>query len=79
MQLVAVARAPLAEPLQLDLQVGQGRRVQQLAQLLLAEQLAQAFAVERQGLRTALGQRGVAFVHVLGDVVEQQRSGERRG
>ena len=53
--------------------------VDQLAQLLLAEQLAQQLAVERERGGAALGVRRVALVHVGGDVVEQQRGGERRG
>ena len=72
MQLIAIPRAAFAEPLQLDLQVDHGRGVEQLAQLLLAEQLAQALAVERKGLRASLRQRRIALVHVLGDVVEEQ-------
>src|SRR5438309_244469 len=71
-QLIAIAHAAFAEPLQLDLQVDHGRWVEQLAQLLLAEQLAQALAVERKGLRASLRQRRIALVHVLGDVVEEQ-------
>ena len=78
MHLVWRARPPLAKPLELDLEVGQCRRVEQLAQLLLAEQLAQPFAIQRQGLGPAFRQRRVALVHVLGDVVEEQRAGERR-
>ena len=53
--------------------------VDQLAQLLLAEQLAQQVAVERQRGGAALGVGRVALVHVGGDVVEQQRGGKRRG
>ncbi len=53
--------------------------VDQLAQLLLAEQLAQQVAVERERGGAALGAGGVALVHVGGDVVEQQRGGEGRG
>ena len=53
--------------------------VDQLAQLLLPEQLAQQVAVERQRGGAALGVRRVALVHVRRDVVEQQRGGERRG
>ena len=53
--------------------------IDQLAQLLLAEQLAQQVAIERQRGRAALGVGRVALVHVGGDVVEQQRGGERRG
>ncbi len=51
--------------------------VDELAQLLLAEQLAQEVAVERQRGGTPLGVRRVALVHVRRDVVEEQRRGER--
>ena len=50
----------------------------QLAQLLLAEQLAQQVAVERERLRTPLRRRRVVLVHVRRDVVEQERRRERR-
>ncbi len=53
--------------------------VDQLAQLLLSEQLAQQIAVERQRGGAPLGAGRVALVHVGGDVVEQQRGGKRRG
>ena len=53
--------------------------VDELAQLLLAEQLAQQLAVERQRGGAPLGVGLVALVHVRRDVVEQQRGGERRG
>ncbi len=79
-QLVGRARpATVGEALQLQLDVGEHGRVEQLAQLLGAEQVAQQVAVERQGRGAALGQRGVALVHVRGDPVEQQALGERRG
>ena len=52
--------------------------VDQVAQLLLAEQLAQQVAVERQRRRAPLGVGRVALVHVGRDVVEQQRGGEGR-
>ena len=78
MQLIAGASAAFAQPLQLELQVVDSRWIEQLTQLFLAQQLAQALAVQRQRLGTPLGHRRVAFVHVLGDVVEHQRSGEWR-
>ena len=43
-----------------------------------AEQLAQQVAVQRQGLRAALGGWGVVVVHVRRHVLEQQRPGEGR-
>ena len=66
------------ERLALELGLLERRRVEQLAQLLLAEQLAEQVAVERQRLCPPLGERGVALVHEGGDVVEEERRGERR-
>ena len=71
------ARA-LGQPLQVGLDRLQRARVDQVAQLLLAEQLAQQVAVERQRRRAPLGVGRVALVHVRRDVVEQQRGRERR-
>ena len=68
----------LGECLEAQLQVGQRLRVQELAQLLLAEQLAQQVAVQRQRAGPAFGQWRIAVVHVGRDVVEQQAAGERR-
>ena len=73
------ARVRSRRPLQVGLDLLQRRRVDQLAQLLLAEQLAQQLAVQRQRGGAALGVGRVALVHVRRDVVEQQRGGERRG
>ena len=79
-QTVAAGRArELRAALQVVLHSLQGARVDQLAQLLLAEQLAQQVAVERQRRRAALGVRRVALVHVGRDVVKQQRGGKWRG
>ena len=70
----------VGQRLEAQLEVGQRVRVEQLAQLLLAEQLAQQVAVERQRAGPPLGQRRVAVVHVGGDVVEQEAAanGEAR-
>ena len=77
---VGIRRAgALAGALEVGLDLLERRRVDQLAQLLLAEQLAQQVAVERQRRGAPLGVGRVALVHVGGDVVEQQRRGERRG
>ena len=72
-----VGRAGAAAQLLLDLLERAG--VEQVAQLLLAEQLAQQVAVERQRLRPPLGGRRVVLVHVVRDVVEEQRGRVRRG
>ncbi len=69
----------LAEPLEVGLHLFERGGVDQVAQLLLAEQLPQEVAVERQRGRAPLGVGRVALVHVGRDVVEQQRRGERRG
>ena len=80
MQLVGRAcPAPVGEALQLELDVGEHAGVEQLAQLLGAEQVAQQVAVERQRRGPPLGQRCVAFVHVRGDPVEQQARRHRAG
>ena len=68
----------VGEALQLELEVGEHAGVEQLAQLLGAQQVAEQVAVERQRGRTAFGQRCVALVHVGRDPVEQQALGERR-
>ena len=79
-QAVAVGGAgDLRAVLEVVFDAGERVGVDQLAQLLLPEQLAQQVAVERQRGGAALGAGGVALVHVGGDVVEQQRGGERRG
>ena len=75
MQLVGVARGTAKTALHLLDRL----RVEQVAQLLLAEQLAQELAVERERLGAALGRRRVVLVHVGGDVLEDERAGERRG
>ncbi len=77
---VGRARAPVVvQPLQPQLELHERGRIEQLAQFLLAEQLAQQVAVERQRLRTTLRYRRVAVVHVCGHVVEQERRSERGG
>ena len=76
--LVGVSRPPLLlEALELELQLDHRLRVEQLAELLRAEQLGQELAVQGQGLRAALGERSVSLVDELADVVEEQRGGER--
>src|SRR5436190_1880987 len=57
----------------------EGPLVEQIAQLLHAQQLAEQLAVERKRLGAALCRRRVVLVHVGRDVVEEQRRGERRG
>jgi hypothetical protein len=52
--------ATAGQGLQLELQVGGGGRVEQLAQLFRAQQLGQQLAVEGEGLRPAL-ERGFDY------------------
>ena len=65
------------QPLQLQLEVGERGGVDQVAQLVAAEQLGEQLAVQGQRRGAALGQGCVALVHEARDVVEQQRRGER--
>ena len=52
--------------------------VEQIAQLGVADQIAQLRLIDRQRLRAPFGQRRIAVVDVVGDVAEQQRRRERR-
>src|SRR5206468_5534204 len=72
----SVGRLRVASQLPLD--VLDRSRVEQVAQLLLPEQLAQEVTVERQRLRAPFGGRRVALVHVGRDVVEEKRRRVRR-
>ena len=75
---LGVACLPVGgEPLQLGLELGEHRRVEQLTQLRASEQLGEQALVERQRGGPTLGERVVAFVHEGGDVPEEQRPGER--
>ncbi len=71
--------AVLGEPLELPLQLLQDLRVEEFAQLRLAEQLGQQPGVQRQCGRPALGQGRVALVEELGDVPEEEGTGEGGG
>ena len=68
----------VGETLQLELEVGEHVAVDQFAQFLGAEQVAQEVAVEGQRRGPALGERSVAFVHVDRDPAEDERLRERR-
>jgi hypothetical protein len=60
----------LGAVLQRVLDLGQRLGVDELAELLLAEQLAQELPVEGERRRAPLRVRRIALVHVGGDVVE---------
>ena len=68
----------LGQQLQFGLDALDAGGVEQIAKLRLADQLAKLRLIHGQRLRAALGQRRVAVVDVVGDVVEEQRRGERR-
>src|SRR5262245_49204965 len=63
---------------QLSFDVLERAWIDQVAELLLPEELAEQVAIERQGLRPSLGGWRVVLVHVRGDVVEEQRGRVRR-
>ena len=67
------------EALEVELEVGEHARVDELAQLLGAHRVAEQVAVERQRGGPTLGERRVVLVHVGGDPSEEQRLRERRG
>ena len=68
----------LRQMLQLLLERVEHRFVEQIAQLGVADQIAQLRLIDRERLRAPFGQRRVAVVDVVGDVAEQQRRRERR-
>ena len=73
------AHAPIgSKALQAGLHAGYHVRVQHVAQVGRAQQLAQQRGVERQQRRALLGVRQVARVEVLAHVPEQKRRRERR-
>ena len=77
MYAVDAARVVLRlEPLQLPLDIVHRVRVEQLAELRVAHQLAQLRLVHGQRLRASLCQRRIAVVEEARDVAEEQRRGE---
>ncbi len=79
MHAIGGARAMgLVQPLERPLPFVDGLRVEQLAQLGLAQELAELGLVHGEGLRLALGQGRVAVVEIVRDVAEEQGGGERR-
>ena len=66
------------KPLQLALELGEHVGIEEFAQFLGAEQLAEQIAIERERRGTAFGQWRVVLVHVHGDPPEQQRLRHRR-
>src|SRR5207237_5831104 len=76
---IGVPRGTIGQQvLELELELGEGVRVEELAQLDLAEELAELRRVHGEGLRAALGERCVAPVDEVADVLEEGRRGERR-
>ncbi len=74
----ASIRLLIVQVLELGLDIGNRIRVEQIAQLDLAEQLAQLRLIDRQCLSPAFGERGIAVVEVVGDIAKQQRRGKGR-
>src|SRR5688500_2208105 len=68
----------LVQMLQLPLDGVECVGIEQLAQLGVAQQLAQLRLIHRQRLRPSLRQRGITVVDVVGDVTEEKRGRERR-
>ena len=66
------------EALQLYFNGGNLRRVQEVTQLRVTNQVTQLRLIDRQRLRAAFGQRRVTVVEEIGDVPEHQRCGKRR-
>ena len=66
------------ELLRLRFHFGKRIGVEQLAQLDVPQQLAKLRLVDRQRLRAALGERGIAVVDVIGDVPKEQGGREWR-
>ena len=67
----------VGQPLQLQLHLVERGRVQQLAEVLGPEEIAEQVAIERQRRRAPFGERRVPLVHVDRDPPEQQRLRER--
>ena len=71
--------ALVGQGLQFELDLGDGLGVEQLAQLLGAQELPQQVTIEGQRLRPPIEQGRIAFVHVGRHVVEEQRARKGRG
>ncbi len=69
--------AVLGEVLELELDLGDDLGVEQVAELGVAEQLAQEGTIEGERRRALLGDRRVVLVHEGRDEVEHERRGER--
>ncbi len=67
----------LGASLQLVFHLFERARVEQVAQLLLPEQVAQHVAIELQGLRAALGRGRIALIQIGSRVREHERARER--
>ena len=66
------------EVLELELELGERVRVEELAQLDLTEELAELRRIHGQGLRAAFGEGRVALVDEVADVLEEERRREGR-
>ena len=68
----------LDDALELFLGLLDGGDVKELAEVSVAEELAELVLVDGEGVGAALGEWSVAVVDVVGYVTEEQRSGEGR-
>ena len=65
-----VGAATASERLELELDLLDRRRIQQLAELVGAQQLREELPVQRECLGATFGERRVPLIHVGADVVE---------
>ncbi len=63
--------------LELGLDIGHGVGVEEIAQLGIAEELAQLRLIDRERLCAPFGEWRVAIVEIVGDVAKQERRRER--
>ena len=75
---IAASYLDQTKALQLLFHFADGVGIEQLAQVGIAQQIAQLLLVDGKGLGTALGQRRIAIVDVIGHIAEEQRRGKRR-
>src|SRR5207248_1763708 len=68
----------LVETLELALELDQHRGVEELAELGIAQELAELRLIDGERLRAALGERRVTLVDEIRHVAEEDRRRERR-
>lgn len=79
-QLVGVAGLPPGrEGLEFEFEVLEDFGVEEFAEFVFAEEVAEEVAVESEGLGATLGEWGIALIHVGGDVIEEEGACKGRG